>query len=715
MGVVTQADLNDCEREPIHIPGSIQPHGMMLVAHRKGLRVHQVAGAIETRLGAAQWQHQDLSMMIGEALREKVALLVQSGRHGGFMGQIETTAGEKFDVSAYLSALDVVVELEPASPTILPGSFLLDELAVAAGGFERSASLEALWESAAIEFRLLTGFDRVMVYRFLEDNVGCVVAEDKRDDMQSFLHHHFPASDIPRQARALYVRNLIRVIPDVSYAPVLLRGSHAMSTVDLSDSSLRSVSPIHLEYLRNMGVKASASMSIVKDGVLWGLIACHHETPRSLSYDVRSACRSLAGSLARHIKSKEEAEGYRQRIRLRSFEDDIVALLSREGSIDKVLSGHMAEIARMMNADGLAIVREDEIVRFGTTPNDDAVREIAAWHLVEGADAVFSTDSLSEIYQPAANFKHLGSGLLAITITRDDPWLLLWFRVEQIETLNWAGNPHKSDIPGDKGMLTPRASFEAWRETVSGRATRWNIAEIDAAARLRSALLDVRQHKQLRELNRQLTTTLQDKERLLQQKEFLIGEVNHRVQNSLQLVSSYLSMQARSSKEAGLQEALGEARRRLSAVALVHRRLYRADQLGVVDVARYIEELCADTFSFKGTDWAEHLTLNLSPVLVSTDRAVTLGLVLTELMINSKKHAYGGDDGPIEIGLLQDRTHLRLIVADKGVGKVATDKGFGSRMVEGLVSQLGGKLTYADNLPGLRTTLLLPVQVVASI
>jgi two-component sensor histidine kinase len=138
--------------------------------------------------------------------------------------------------------------------------------------------------------------------------------------------------------------------------------------------------------------------------------------------------------------------------------------------------------------------------------------------------------------------------------------------------------------------------------------------------------------------------------------------------------------------------------------------LYRGDQLELVDAARYIEELCADTFAFMGQDWSQHLTLNLTPVLVSTDRAVTLGLLVTELMINANKHAYGGAAGPIEIELIEDRAQLHLVVADKGVGKASPAKGFGSRIMEGLVAQLGGELTYGDNRPGLRTLITMPMQ-----
>jgi chemotaxis family two-component system sensor kinase Cph1 len=182
-------------------------------------------------------------------------------------------------------------------------------------------------------------------------------------------------------------------------------------------------------------------------------------------------------------------------------------------------------------------------------------------------------EALSDLYLPALAFQHTGSGLLAATLSIDEPWLLLWFRVEQAETVNWAGNPHKSDSPNASQPLTPRNSFAAWQETVRGRSRPWTLPEFDAATRLRVALLEVQQNRRMRELNLQLTKIVQDKDLLLQHNEFLIGEVNHRVQNSLQLVSGYLALQARASENPELLAALEEARRRISAVSLVHRRL----------------------------------------------------------------------------------------------------------------------------------------------
>ena len=711
MGVaVSPPDLTSCDRESIQTPGAIQPHGVMLVADLATLRVRHAAGDVERRLGVSAWEGQPLGALLGEALAAEVAQLVSAAGAGGFAGQLRAPTGEVLDVTAHLSAPHVIVELEAASTQGLSASRVLDRVAAAADGFERATSLVALCERAAVEFRKLTGFDRVMVYRFLDDAAGTVLAEDRADGQRSFLHHHFPASDVPLQARALYVRNVLRAIPDAAYQPVPLRPAWtAPAPLDMGDCSLRSVHKLHLVYLRNMGVRASASFSIVRDGVLWGLVACHSETPLSLTYDVRAACRSLVGSLGRQIKAKDEAEGNRQRLRLRSFEDDIAALLSRNGSLDLALSNHLDEIGRMMGGDGVAVLRGRELVVGGACPGEADIRELAAWLAARSLEPVFSTDRLGTLYPGALAFQRCGSGVLSVTLSADEPWLLLWFRAEQVETVNWAGNPHKDFSAGRREPLTPRASFDAWAETVSGRARAWSAPEVEAATRLRATVLEVQQNRRVRELNRQLTVVLLDKDRLLLQKEFLVGEVNHRVQNSLQLVSSFLGLQANTSKNAELQAALGEARRRLSAVALVHRRLYRGDQVEVVEAARYIEELCADTCSFMGPDWAGHLTLDLAPASISTDGAVTLGLVLTELLINANKYAYAGEPGPIGIELVEDRTHLHMTVSDRGVGRVSARQGFGTRIMEGLVKQLGGALTEADNRPGLRVGVSIPL------
>ena len=706
-------DLDNCDREPIHIPGSIQAHGLMLIADRVGQIIRQVAGDVERRLGGPCHIGLPLATLLGEALATQIATVTGSHVSGDFIGQFRDTDGMQLDVSAHQSGPYIVVELEPASADLPPASlasWVMDRLGAAVASFQRAATVAALCERAAVEFRSVTGFDRVLVYQFLEEDAGRVVAEDRNDAFPSFLHHHFPASDIPRQARALYVRNLIRVIPDVTYQPVMLRPEIEGPPLDMSDSSLRSVSPIHLQYMRNMGAGASASVSIVKDDVLWGLIACHNKTPRLMTFDVRMTCRALAGTLAMQIKAKEEGESYRQRIRLRGIEDEIIRLISREDSLDLAMADHLDELSRMLGADGVAVLRGDNLVMGGACPQPNQVRELAAWIVRRRPETVFSTDRLGEVYPPAQAFREHGSGMLALMVSADEPWLLLWFRAEHIEVVNWAGNPHKTVSPESTTQLGPRASFEAWGETVRGRARRWTLPEAETATRLKNAMLDVQQTRQVHELNRKLTDVLRHKDILLEQKEFLIGEVNHRVQNSLQLVSSFLSMQARVSDSIELQESLEEARRRLSAVALVHHRLYRGDQVQLIDIARYIEELCVDTLSSMGQEWAPFLSLDLAPLTVSTDQAIPMGLVLTELIININKFAYAGKVGPIGISLIEETNKFQLIVADRGSGKTSSRKGFGTRMMGALVTQLGGTIAYEDNEPGLRAVLTAPIE-----
>jgi light-regulated signal transduction histidine kinase (bacteriophytochrome) len=704
-------DLTACDREPIHIPGAIQPHGLMLVVDLASQAVSHGAGDIEGRLGPGDWIGRSVAELLGEDFAAR-ATRAGEGAQEGFIGHYVTEAGEQLDVSAHRSGEHLLIELEPTQAGPVPAS-LLGALEAAGAGFERASTLRALCERAVVEFRRLTGYDRVMIYRFLDDGAGEVIAEDRRQGMSPFLNHRFPATDIPRQARQLYVRNLVRVIPNVGYTPAPLRPAWtAEAPLDMSDSILRSVSPVHIQYLKNMDVGASASVSIVKDGLLWGLVACHHETPLVIPYEARAACRALAGGLARQIKAREEAEGFRDRIRLRSFEDQMVELLSREGSLDAAIARHLPQVRNMFNADSVAVVRGGDIITDGECPDPRAVMNLAKWAAPRAVDTVFHTDRLGEVHPAAADYQRCASGMLAITLTADEPWMVLWFRAEEVQVVEWAGNPHKEAQVREGETLTPRASFAAWKETVHGRARRWTVPEIEAAARLKMAVLEVRRNRQLRELNQRLLDTLAEKELLIKQNEFLIGEVNHRVQNSLQLVSSFLALQGRGSGDPALQAALEEARRRLNAVALVHRRLYRGEQIEVVDLSRYIEELVADMMASMGPEWAQNLVLDLSPVMMPTDRAVTVGLVLTELIINANKYAYDGAPGPLVISLTDHRADLRLSVADHGKGKPKTAKreGFGSRMMEALVSQLRGELEYTDNKPGLRATLSAPIQ-----
>jgi light-regulated signal transduction histidine kinase (bacteriophytochrome) len=699
-------DLTACDREPIHIPGSIQPHGLLLIADAGSRRVVGVAGDLEGRL-TLRWRDAMLDDLLGVDVAALLAVdddALDNVAVFGVDGLVE-----RFDATLRTAGAYLLVELEPQDSNVASATEMLGRLDAIATAFERAPDLQALCDRAAIAFRTLTGFDRVMVYRFLDDNAGMVLAEARDPGLASFLNHHFPASDIPKQARALYVRNRVRVIPEVTYTPAPIRGAAGIDAIDLSDVALRSVSPIHLQYMRNMGVGASASVSIVKDGLLWGLIACHHNTPRQLSYATRAAARALAGSLARQIRAKEEAEAYRERLRLRASEDAIVARYDLDAPLGRFVEDMGHELARLLSADGFAMLRGQELVASGICPPEAALRGIAREVAPLAIAEPFASSALATRVPAAADHADTASGLIAAALGGEDAALLMWFRAEEPEIVNWAGNPHKAVAHDPNAVLTPRTSFEAWREEVQGRARAWTIEEIASVSRLRRALFERRQQRRLRNLNQELAATVADRETLLIQKDHLLREVNHRVQNSLQLVQAFLSLQARA--DPAIADRLEEASRRLSAVALVHRRLYQGDQVETVDLARYLEDLLADTREAMGPEWAAAMVLDLAPILISADRAVQVGLIVTELVINANKYAYGGRPGPLAISLERYRNQFRLIVADKGKGAdLPTQRtGFGTRMMNAMIQGLGGTFEQSDNQPGLRVIVSAPI------
>lgn len=320
------------------------------------------------------------------------------------------------------------------------------------------------------------------------------------------------------------------------------------------------------------------------------------------------------------------------------------------------------------------------------------------------------TSHLSREMPDAAGFTDLASGLLAVTMSTEVPTILMWFRAEQLQTVKWAGNPHK-DVPTEPGsMLKPRSSFEAWSESVSGRSREWTHAETESAVRIVRLMLEARNNQRIRELNRELTSTLRENEILLQQKDYLLKEVNHRVQNSLSLVAGFLRMQRRTA-DPMVHDQLRQAENRLTAVGLVHRRLYQDDSVRVIDLSRYLGDLIAELMSAMDGEWLKRLGSDLAPVLISVDRAVSVGLIVNELITNASKYAYGGSPGPLNIRLEQHRDTLRLVLADTGRGDSGEIEGtgFGTRMLRALVQGLDGTLAMEDNKPGLKVTITAPI------
>lgn len=501
-------DLSACAREPIHIPGAIQPHGVLLVVDGDGVvRVASANAGAGLGLDASP-----LGAPLHQVLGGPAAARVQDAlaKDGAPPMRLQLADGSHWDVTLGDSPDGALVELEHAGPED-PASIsdLYARVRSALARLQRTRTVDALFRAMAESVRDLTGMDRVMVYRFDDDWNGEVVAESRAEAMDAYLGLRFPASDIPAQARELYRHNWLRLIAAVDYEPVPLEPAEHPLTgapVDLSGSLLRSVSPVHLEYLRNMRVSASMSISLLRTGELWGLVACHHPSPRRVPAAVRSACEFLGQTFSVQLGVLLE-EGRREAaLTLTRIEN---AVLDRIGAaadwLEALTTGDPA-LEAVAGASGAALRIRDRVVLSGSTPPREAVLALTEW-LAEGED-VFVTDRLGESWAAGDAIASEASGVLSLALRPGGTDWLLWFRPEVVRTIEWAGDPAKPVEASDAGAprLHPRRSFGAWVETVRGRAEPWPQHALDAARTLRAHVVDIvlRRVEETERLNEEL-------------------------------------------------------------------------------------------------------------------------------------------------------------------------------------------------------------------
>jgi len=463
------------------VPGSIQPHGRMLVFE---------PGSLELVAWSDNWPGGQLQAA-QQAVRGMALPALEPGARPVSLGTLRV-ADETFDVAAHRSDRHLFAEFEAALPTAGNEAPIYSLGRVFLPKLQEASTLEQLTQLAAAEMKRLTGFGRCLIYRFDAAGHGEVLAEEADPGYDSYTGHRFPASDIPQQARALYLVNQFRLIADAAYTPVPLRADDPALTaadLDLSQAQLRSVSPIHLEYMRNMGTLASMSVSIVIDGKLWGLISCHDHRPRFLDTGTRLACEHLGQLLSLQIHSKESNVAVAERLELRQLTLQIVSHLSDSDSTLQRLVAEPSLMLRLARATGAAVVRDDEVWSVGDVPTRAQVLELAGWIAGIGTE-VYESSELPAHFAPAGEFRSVAAGVLAISISQVHRHLILWFRPEIVQTIQWAGNPQKPRA-AESGRIHPRLSFASWAEEVRGRSAAWTSAEVGAAVELRQALIGV--------------------------------------------------------------------------------------------------------------------------------------------------------------------------------------------------------------------------------
>ncbi len=478
-------DLQTCAQEAIHIPGAIQPHGALLVLRPEDMAVVQASVNAEQFLGHSVAFGQPPRGHL-DALLPKIEAWYRSSEPSFQAPLVEVQAV----VSAHRAQGSIIVEIEEAPHSTFDDLF--PKLRIFGQILAGQADVDGSMTACARFIAELTAFDRVLVYRFDENWNGHVVAEHGNGTLPSYLDLRFPAKDIPAQARALYAANPIRIIPNVSYQPVRIEPATDPKTgeaLDLSGAQLRSVSPVHLEYMRNMGTAASMSISIMVNGTLWGLVSCHSADPHMVSAPIRDACDFVVQSLAIKIAAQAYADDAATRVELSRVSAQLLASMTSEASwLDGLVSDADA-LLKQVRASGAAIVTEGGYRTAGVVPREAEVRAILEWLRSQGEPEVFSTASLAEHLPGSERFADVAAGVLAIRISELHPSWLIWFRPEVVRTVQWGGDPHKE--VREEGRIHPRKSFDAWREQVRLHALSWNEAELAAARDLRTAIVGI--------------------------------------------------------------------------------------------------------------------------------------------------------------------------------------------------------------------------------
>lgn len=725
---VDQAALDACAREPIRIPGGIQPHGALIVVDPGSLKVLQASANTQDFLGVSLSAGTKLDAGPTAALAAEFKRWVDNG-DGIFMRTAEV-GGRSFQVSAHRGAQGAIIEFEaPPQSHDLTLEAVYPRLQRIVENIAQAEDVAGIAELAVREVRSLTQFNRVMLYCFDEDGVGTVIAEDGDGVLPSHLNLRFPGSDIPPQARELYRLNRLRLIAASSYQPVPIVPANSPidnNPLDLSHAGLRTVSPVHLEYMRNMDTNASMSISILVDGALWGLISAHHQTPREVNPQIRSACDFLGQIVSLQIGSRQRADAAAYRMQLKKIEAKLLAALSSSHKFYEELQKNGSDWLRMVGADGAALITPESFITYGHTPSHPELNALAAWLHHRGTTDIFHTDSLAQHWSMAADFADVASGVIAISISQIHPSYIFWFRQEVVRTVNWAGDPRKP--AGTAGRLTPRQSFETWKEQVRQRSLAWTDVEIESARDFRHAIIDfvLRRAEERAELTGQL-------QRINDELEAFSYSVSHDLRAPFRHIAGYSALLAE--RETNLDQTSKHYLDQIldttvSAGQLVDN-LLSFSHLGRVQLERMrvdMNKLLIEAKRVCEQDQERTVDWQIGALLPAYGDAGLLRQVWVNLIDNALKYTSTVEAPRITITCEELDDSVRYAVSDNGVGFDMTyvgklfgvfqrlhrseefpGTGIGLALVKRIIDRHGGKVTAEGSLgKGAAFTFTLP-------
>jgi light-regulated signal transduction histidine kinase (bacteriophytochrome)/CheY-like chemotaxis protein len=704
-----EPDLTICDREPITRLDRIQSFGF-LVALSNDWTVARASENLKAFLGLSfeQALGRRFDSLISEQathdIRNRMAMLFSTGAERLYGVKLLAGSQQTFDLCLHLTSDLLIIEGEESQPDSRMEAASMVRAMIAR--LAQADTLEAFHRSAARQVRAITGFDRVMIYRFAETGAGEVIAESTRSGADSFFGLHFPASDIPVQARALYVRNAFRIIADVTRPPVTLLPpvGGVVQPLDLTMAITRAVSPVHIEYLRNMGVGASLSISIIADGKLWGLIACHNETPRLPSFVMRTAAELFGQMYSLKLESRVHRAASEDAERVALLSERLLSSIANDPSLLQDAQW-LQEVSRdMIVSDGVAIYHSGEIFTSGAAPPDNDVRALAQKLALASPSRVFDTDCLASVYSDSAASADRAAGMLAIPLSRISRDYIMLFRREWIQEIKWGGDPAKTVEQVDNSVrLSPRKSFAAFASMTRGRSRPFTPQDRRIGEAIRQAMIEVSL--------RFSESTGDAQKQAVQRQELLIAELNHRVRNILSLIRGLTTQSARSASD--VASYVGALNGRVQALARAHDQITKQDWGPAPLMSLFVDEMAAQS----GDD-AGRLVLDGPAVLLMPRAVSTMALVIHELITNSIKYGALSTVGTVYVIAEPVSDGLWLRWRERGGPTVREPerRGFGSVVVERTVDfDLHGKTAIRFAPAGFEADFFLPLEHIASV
>ncbi|MEZ1315078.1 ATP-binding protein [Pseudomonas fluorescens] len=533
--------LANCADEPIRFPGAIQPHGLLLTLTEPGLDIIQVSANVETLLALPPQSliGQPLGALLGDAHARTVKQALEQSALLDVPPMLFELNNMVFEGFVHRHQGVLILELEIHVENFQPRNVAGNQthLGRMLQRLQAATTLQALYDISVREIQAMTGYDRVLIYRFEEEGHGQVIAEASDPSMEVYNGLFFPASDIPEQARELYRTNWLRIIPDADYDPVPLVPKlrpDIQAPLDLSFAMLRSVSPIHCQYMKNMGVLSSMSISLMKGDKLWGLISCGNRQPLHVPHELRMACQTIGQVLSLQISAMESLEISRQReAKMQTLALLNQAMIDSPQNVFDGLAGQPLALMALTGAGGIAIIEDKTLHRYGNCPEPQEIRALHKW-LQDSGEPVFASHHLSSVYPPAAQFQQVASGVLAMSLPKPVDNGVLWFRPEVKESINWSGDPRKPlDLENsDAGLrLRPRTSFEIWKVEMAGISTKWSHGDLFAANDLRRSALENDLARQVRR-----------EQDAVRARDDLVAVVSHDLRNPMTVISMLCGM-----------------------------------------------------------------------------------------------------------------------------------------------------------------------------